>query len=162
MSDSLQTSKSPSDPIASSGGVHETPQKALAKVGSEFEYWSGKLTDTSLQMCYALIGANWVVFGSVGHILENNYSKLSLLSVLVTLGSNVIGSWFLSESLKSRFEWAESHPEDWEKQFELAAGKRDPFPFTNQHEWVGLIVRQVKGLFPLVGGMLLIAGAILK
>lgn len=143
-------------------GVHESPQKALAKVGTEFEYWSGKLTDTSLQMCYALIGANWVVFGGVGQILRNNCAKLSLLMVMLTLAINVIGSWFLSESIRKRFEWAESHDAEWRAKFEEAKGKRDSFPFLPRHERVGLIVRQIKGLFPLIGGAFLIVGAVLK
>ena len=143
-------------------GVHETPQKAIEKVGSEFEYWSGKLTETSLQMCYALIGANWVVYGSVGQILQSQWAKLSLLMVILTLAINVIGAWYLSESLRRRFEWAEGHSPEWEKEFQGAVGKRDPFPFTDAHETAGFWLRQVKGFLPLVGGVFLVVGAILK
>ena len=53
----------------------ETLYEALKKVTSEFEYWSGKLTETSMQMCYALIGANWVVFGWLNGILNNVWAK---------------------------------------------------------------------------------------
>src|SRR5207247_6737303 len=69
--------------------VHETPQKALEEVGNQFNHWSGKLTENSLQMCYALIGANWVVYGSVGQILQSQWAKLSLLMVILTLAINV-------------------------------------------------------------------------
>lgn len=162
MDEEFNTEKRALEVAAKRSGVHESPQKAMAKVGSEFEYWSGKLTDTSLQMCYALIGANWVVFGSVGQILRDNYAKLSLLMVILTLASNVIGSWYLSESLRRRFEWAESHEAEWKKEFDEAVGKRDPFPFLERHERAGLLVRQIKGLFPLIGGMFLLIGAILK
>jgi len=143
-------------------GVHETPQKALEKVGSEFEYWSGKLTENSLQMCYALIGANWVVYGSVGTILQSEWAKLSLLMVILTLAINVIGAWYLSESLRKRFEWAESHGPQWENEFQEAVGTRTAFPFTDAHERAGFWLRQAKGLLPLVAGVLLIIGAVLK
>jgi hypothetical protein len=61
--------------------LYATPEEALKKVSSEFEYWTGRLTETSLQMCYALIAANWLVFGSVRGILGNLCATLSLLMV---------------------------------------------------------------------------------
>jgi hypothetical protein len=143
-------------------GVHETPQKALEAVGSEFNYWSGKLTDSSLQMCYALIGANWVVYGSIGLILQSPWAKLSLLMVILTLAINVIGAWYLSESIRKRFEWAEGHGPQWETDFNAAAGARTAFPFTDAHEKAGFWLRQVKGLLPLVSGAFLIIGAVIK
>jgi hypothetical protein len=143
-------------------GVHETPQKALEAVGSEFNHWSGKLTENSLQMCYALIGANWVVYGSVGNILQSEWAKLSLLMVILTLAINVIGSWYFSESLRRRFEWAESHSTQWEKEFQDAVGARTAFPFIEAHEKIGFWLRQVKGLLPLVSGAFLIVGAVIK
>ena len=143
-------------------GVHESPRKALEKVGFYFEGWTTKLTETSVQMCYALIGANWVVFGSVGNILQSNYAKFSLLFVMLTLGINVIGAWFMSESLRKRFEWAEGHDVEWNAEFNAAKGKRVPFPFTAVQESLPLWLRQVKGSFPLISAMLLIIGAIVK
>jgi hypothetical protein len=143
-------------------GVHETPQKALEAVGSEFNHWSGKLTENSLQMCYALIGANWVVYGSVGQILQSQWAKLSLLMVILTLAINVIGAWYMSESLRLRFEWAESHSPEWEKQWRDAAGVHTAFPFIAAHEKAGFWLRQVKGSLPLVSGLFLIIGAVIK
>lgn len=148
--------------LPSNGGVHESPRKALEKVGSEFEYWSGKLTETSLQMCYALIGANWVVFGSVGKILQNNWAKMSLLMVMLTLACNIVASWSLTESLRKRFEWAEGHSREWDRDFENAKGVRTPFPFTGFRENMGFCVRQIKGLFPLIAAILLVIGAIIS
>ncbi len=143
-------------------GFYDSPRKALEEVGGYYKGWSAKLTEASLQMCYALIGANWVVFGTVGHILESNFAKLSLLMVMLTLGINVIGAWILSESMRMRFDWAEGHCTEWQQQFDNAAGQRDPFPFTRFHESVGFWMRQIKAIFPLIGAILLIVGAIQK
>jgi hypothetical protein len=79
-------------------GLYAASEEALQKVSGEFEYWTGKLTETSLQMCYALIGANWVVFGSVNGILHSGWAKWSLVMVLLALASNVVGAWILSEN----------------------------------------------------------------
>src|SRR5215467_8181366 len=158
MGDALNPEPATASSELSKKGVHETPQKALDAVGSEFNYWTGKLTEHSLQMCYALIGANWVVYGSVGQILRSQWAKMSLLIVILTLAINVIGAWYLSESLRKRFEWAESHTPAWEKEFQAAVGARVAFPFTDAHEKAGFWLRQVKGLFPLISGAFLIIG----
>lgn len=81
-------------------GIHESPRKALEKVGFYYEGWSTNLTESSTQMCYGLIGANWVVFGSVGGILNSIWAKWSLFAVILTLGCNVIGAWYMTESLR--------------------------------------------------------------
>jgi hypothetical protein len=141
-------------------GVHESPRKALEKVSFYFEGRTKKLTETSVQMCYALIGANWVVFGSVGKILQSNYAKASLLFVMLTLGINVIGAWFMSESLRRRFEWAEGHDSEWNAEFNAAKGKRVAFPFSEMQESLPFWLRQVKGSFALISAVLLIIGAV--
>ena len=143
-------------------GFYKTPAEASQRVGNEFDYWSGKLTDSSLQMCYALIGANWVIFGSVGNILKSGCAKWSLLMVLLTLGANVVGSWWASEEHRSIFEFAEGHDKEWKEQFEDAKGKRTAWPFTKRMEQVGFWLRQIKGSFPLISGVLLLIGAIIK
>ena len=147
-------------PDPAEAGVHESPRKALEKVGFYFEGWTTKLTETSVQMCYALIGANWVVFGSVGNILRSNYAKASLLFVMLTLGINVVGAWFMSESLRRRFEWAEGHDNEWTAEFNKAKGKRVAFPFTRAQERLPFWLRQVKASLPLSSAILLIIGAV--
>jgi len=155
-------SKEPASLELAKSGVHETSRKALERVGSEFDHWSGKLTETSLQMCYALIGANWVVFGSVGGILNSGWAKLSLLMVMLTLSSNLIGSWWASEAHRKQFEYAEENPTRWESEFEEAKGKRTAWPFSDNMESVGRGMRRIKVSFPLIGGLLLVIGAVCK
>jgi hypothetical protein len=143
-------------------GVLDTPRKTYERIGAEFDHWTGKLTDTSLQMCYALIGANWVVFGSVNNILKSNWAKFSLLMVMLTLMSNVLASWWASEQHRKRLEYAEADPLRWTTEFNNAVGKRTPWPFTKTMERVGYWTRQIKGAFPIIGAILLMIGAIVK
>ena len=49
-------------------GVYDSAEDALKELFGAFNYWSSQVTATSVQMCYAVIGANWVVFTSVGNI----------------------------------------------------------------------------------------------
>jgi hypothetical protein len=144
------------------GGLYATPEEALKKLSSEFEYWSGKLTETSLQMCYALIGANWVVFGSVNGILNSRWAKSSLVMVLLALGTNVVGAWMLSESIRKRIAYGEGAPSKWATEFEMYRGKDVSWPFTDGIQNTGKYMRWIKAGFTLVSGVLLIIGAIIK
>jgi len=143
-------------------GLYKSPQEALQKVSSEFEYWTGKLTETSLQMCYALIGANWVVFGSVNGILHSFYAKSSIILVMLALASNVIGAWILSGMLRKRIGYGEGHTEEWTQEFNAASGKDVPWPFTDAIQDTGKWMRAIKATFTLASGLTLIIGAIMK
>jgi len=143
-------------------GLYATPDEALKKVSSEYEYWSGKLTETSLQMCYAIIGANWAVFGTVTGISHNIWSKLSLGMVMVALGSNVVAALRLSESLKKQMDYGEGNAEMWAYEFERSKGKNVAWPFTDAIQDTGKNMRWVKGGFAIAGAVFFLIGAALK
>jgi len=62
-------------------GLYKTPADAQKAVSGAYDYWRGNLTTSSLQMNYALIGANWIIFGSVNGILGSLWAKWSMLLV---------------------------------------------------------------------------------
>ena len=142
--------------------LYSSAAEALRKVTSEFEYWSGKLTETSLQMCYALIAANWVVFGSLNGILNSVWAKWSLLMVLFALAANIVGAWLLSERLRKRVEYGEADNARWEKEFDTFSTTSSSWPFTDTIQDTGRWMRIIKAVFTLLAGAFLIAGAILK
>ena len=113
-------------------------------------------------MCYALIGANWVIFGSVNGILRSPYAKWSLVLVLLALGSNVIGAWLLSESLRKQIAHGEGDSAAWVTEYQDAAGKDVPWPFTDFIQNTGKYMRWIKAAFTLASGACLIFGAIVK
>jgi hypothetical protein len=153
---------SPSPPANPVPGLYKTPEDALGKVSSEFEYWTGELTETSLQMCYAIIGADWVIFGSVNGILRSPWAKASIVLVMLALGANVIGAWVLSGMLRERISYGEGHSQEWAEQFRQAAGKDVAWPFTDAIQNTGQWMRWIKATFTLASGVCLIVGAILK
>jgi hypothetical protein len=152
----------PTGPQNQTPGLFSSSSEALKKVCSEYEYWSGKLTETSLQMCYALIGANWVVFGSLNGILGNLWAKWSLLMVILALATNILGAWILSESLRKQVEYGEADKVRWESEFDRFSAISCPWPFTDSIEKTGRWMRIMKATFTLVAGTLLMAGALLK
>jgi hypothetical protein len=143
-------------------GLYAGPSEALEAVIADFQYWTGRLTETSAQMSYAVIGANWIVFGSVNAILGSIWSKLSLLAVLLGLATGVVGTWLLCEAHRRRGVYGDSDPARWATEFHKFANKRSPWPFTAFIEWTASWTRNLKAAFALLGGVFLVIGAILK
>ncbi|SPE27193.1 membrane hypothetical protein [Acidobacteriia bacterium SbA2] len=132
---------------------YESPAEGYKKVQTEYEYWTGKLTDTSMQLSYALIAANWAVFGSANSVLHNRYSKWSIALVLFALGVNLFGSWLLGELHRARAVGAETRSSEWNLEWERYKGQTNPrWPFTRSIIAVGRTMRYIKVWFPLIGG----------
>jgi hypothetical protein len=67
----------PVEALQRTEALYETPAAGARALVDAYQYWTGKLTDTSLQMSYAVIAANWAAFGSIDLILKNWWSKAS-------------------------------------------------------------------------------------
>ena len=152
-------------PVQPPASVAVTPTAAAAPVGYQssaegykkvtdaYEYWTGKLTDTSMQLSYGVIAANWTVFGSANQVLHNRYSKWSLALVLFSLGVNLFGSWLLGELNHARAVGAEKRSSEWNVEWERYKNQTNPlWPFTRSIKAIALIMRQIKVWFPLIGG----------
>ncbi len=155
----------PADPTPPETGLYASAGEAIKKVASEFEYWSGRLTDTSLQLGYAVIAADWVIFASgtagVNGILANPWAKWSVLFVILALASNIVAAWVMSESHRKRVEYAESNTRRWEIEFAQNARIRSAWPFTDFTERFGRYMRILKASLTLAAGALLVIGAML-
>ena len=141
---------------------YKTPAQALKEVRDAYHYWSGKITDSSYTLAVAVIGANWAVFGSVDAILHNIWSQLSIATVILALGINVLGMRKLSEEHKRRMDWGEKNRTKWIKQFkeikeinETEATKdQQAWPFTRAIINWGRFFRECRVWLPIVGGIL--------
>src|ERR1700744_442946 len=111
-------------------GLYADPSEALKAVIANYEYWTGRLTETSAQMSYAVIAANWIIFGSVNVILKSTCSKLSLLFVLLSLATSVVGTWLLCEGHRRQGVYGDCDPVRWENEFRKFANTKHPWPFT--------------------------------
>lgn len=143
-------------------GLYADPSEALKAVIADYEYWTGRLTETSAQMSYAVIAANWIIFGSVNVILKSICSKLSLLFVLLSLATSVIGTWLLCEGHRRQGNYGDCNSERWEVEFKKFANTKNPWPFTPFIECTAAWTRNLKAAFVLLGGILLVIGAITK
>ena len=132
--------------------LYESPNKALEAVREDYLYWSGRLTETSVQLSYAVIAANWAVFGSVDGVMKSFWSKLSVILVIIGLGVSLAGAKWMSELHRKRIDYA-AVAARWEAEFRHNTGKRSAWPFTNKIEGVGRIFRWAKTWLPLAAGL---------
>ncbi|MBP6876226.1 MAG: hypothetical protein KBD56_09160 [Candidatus Eisenbacteria bacterium] len=153
------TQATPSRPATS---LYAQPADGLRAVRDDYHYWTGKLTETSWQFCFALIGANWAVFGSVRGILDNFFSKSSLFLVVLSLLVGLLGAKVMSECHRTRADYAAADPKRWQEECNASFGRKsDPWPFTKAIENIGRIMREAKTWLPIAGGVLFLLGLLL-
>ena len=140
-------------------GVYDSAEDALKELFESFNYWSSQVTATSVQMCYALIGANWVIFTSVGKILQNAWAIASLTTVMLALALNMVSSLGFAEWMRRRFDRADKNRSAWEVEYEREKNKHSVWPYSESVERASIVFRYAKVLLPLASGLLLIIGA---
>ena len=72
---STQTPGTHAPSPARSATLYATPGDGLKAVRDDYLYWTGRLTDSSPQLSFAVIAANWAVFGSVQALLNSPWAK---------------------------------------------------------------------------------------
>ncbi len=133
--------------------LYTDAQDALKAVRDDYLYWTERLSDTSVKLSYAVLAANWAVFGTVDQIATNFWSRASVLLVVLSLSFSLVGAKLMSEKHLGRINYAESHQTEWQRDFDATAGKRDPYPFTAEIEKLGDALRFARTWLPLAAGV---------
>lgn len=132
---------------------YESAGAALTSVGEWFDRWTISLTERATELSYALIAANWAVFGSVDKIINSPWSKLSLISVVVLQAANLVLTRVIAGALRSQYAHAEADPSRWQEEFERAKTGCSAWPSTNQIDGSAALLRELKTWLPLAGGV---------
>lgn len=140
------------------GGIRRfnNPEAAIAQLNTDFNEWSTILTQNSVNASYAIIAANWAVHGSSGNIMGNNAAKWSIGIVLLFLGANLLGSFIMTKLHYYQFLYAEQYPMKWESEWKNSKSLRH-WPYTQGIENLGLSIRWLKALAPIVSCLFFIA-----
>ncbi len=115
---------------------------------------SSALTKHSIEVAFAVIAANWAVYGGTREIITNLWARWSVVIALLFLGYNLVATRLMAQRNWDQIELAESDHEAWEKGFEQTAGTNDPWPYTKKIESLGHTMRAVKAFAPVVGAAL--------
>jgi len=72
---------------------------------------------------------------------------------MLSFGVSVLGAKWMSELHRRQIDHAEEDLRRWEKEFEAALDRRNPWPFTREIEYVGRCMRELKMLLTLGSGV---------
>ena len=136
--------------------------EALSTLGADYTYWSQRLTDSSWQMCLAVIAGNWAYYGSIEAIMNSWWALASLAVIFLSLSIALLFSFIMSEVHRSAFYQAEADWGAWQQRFGNYCNSkhsRDPFPATRVIDRIGFFTRIAKTFLPLIAGFKLIVGA---
>jgi hypothetical protein len=147
-------------PVAKGG--YASASEALKSLGASFNTWTTSLTATSIQMCYAVVGADWIVFSPLANLRKNHWAIASLCCVLAAITVNLITAYMMSEWHRLRYGYAESDWGRWQREYEVNSGIKSSWPASCGMEVVAAVTRFLKFGLPLAGGILLAIGAARK
>jgi hypothetical protein len=116
------------------------------------------LSDRSVELSYAIIGANWVVFGSAGSLLSSSYAKVSIGFTVIFLGLNLALTRLVAELLRRQYAYAEGNPARWRNEFETNRGKDCSWPSTDTIDGISRALREARTWLPLIAGGALLLG----
>ncbi len=141
------------DPInTDTRSLYQTPVDATKAIQERFLYWTGKLTDTSLQLCFAVIAANWAVFRTTDDILKNCWSRASIVLVIFGMGCNLVSTFLIGNSLSERIDYAEANLPRWQNEYSQNVGKPTPWPYSEKSVMLSRIARHIRLWVPIFGG----------
>ena len=149
-------------PPPRTGALFKDSTEALKALREEYNYWTTRLTDTSLQLSLALIAANWAVFGSADAILASVWSQVSLGLVVLALVSTVLGAKWMGELHRRQIEYAGEDCQRWDQEAAKAMNKKGPWPFTRGIEVLGRTMREIKVWVPVLAAIAFLTALLAK
>jgi len=146
-----------SEQIASSRRFADAGE-AVKELYDGFNDWSATVSSYGIQMAYAVIAANWAVYGGAQAILENPWAKFSVAIVISFLGLNLFCTWLMTMCYAQRCSYADKDKTRWSKEFENEYTSSSAWPYTKFIEKLGDFIRLLKVWAPIVGGIVFILG----
>lgn len=134
-------------------GAYSSPAEATKKIGGWYSSWSKTLSDRSIQFSYALIAANWIVFGTTKHVLDNTFSLVSIGVAILSLGLDLFVSYVITTLLRRRFYYAEEFPKRWKDEFVESQGTACCWPSTRAIDGLASFLRFSRVALPIVAGL---------
>ncbi len=127
--------------------------EASEEVYESYNEVTGLFGKYAVEICYALIGANWAVHGTSHGILDNEYAKWSVAAALIFLGMNLILAGAHAFCLGTIVDDS-TDEESWKEAFQAAEKE---WPYTKNIEDIGLARTILRFVCPLIGTILFIA-----
>lgn len=124
-----------------------------------YNAWTSGLAKHALQVTFALIGANWALYGTQAGILSNGWATASLF---IAVGYLVLQLGLMLTMAIWHFcqhEYAEANRSRWEEEFNAAADTKSDWPYTKSIIRLGKFTPWLNLCAPALSGVLLFGSA---
>ena len=136
----------------------ENAGDAAKELFDGFNDWSAAVNVYGVQTAYAVIAANWAVYGNAQTILNNPWAKVSIAIVVGFLGINLLCIGLMTRLYSRRRCYADKDKERWKVEFEKEVETSSPWPYTGFIEVLGSFIRIFNMWAPVMGGAIFIIG----
>ena len=153
----INVDSSQSDPTVKSRRFSKAGD-AAAELITGFNDWSANISLYGMHMAYAVIAANWAVYGNAQAILSNPWAKYSVAIVIFFLGLNLFCTWLMTNLYANQCDYANDDKIRWKKEFNNENITSSAWPYTKYIENLGDFIRIIKVWVPIVGGVVFILG----
>ncbi len=126
-----------------------------------YNAWTSGLAKHALQVGFALIGANWALYGTQAGILSNGWATSSLFVAIGYLVLQLVLMQLMCILHKRRHDYAEHDRDRWANEYDAAANKKSDWPFTKGIIRLGKLMTWLNVCVPVLSGALLFASVFL-
>ena len=131
---------------------------AVKELFEGFNEWSVTVSSYGIHMAYAVIAANWAVYGNAQAIIGNLWAKSSIAIVISFLGLNLFCTWLMTSLYAKRCAYADEDKTRWSSEFEREKTSSSAWPYTKFIDRLGKFMRLLKVWAPIIGGIVFIIG----
>jgi hypothetical protein len=136
----------------------ENAGDATKELFEGFNDWSGAVSTYGIQTAYAVIAANWAVYGNAQTILNNPWAKASMAIIIGFLGVNLLCIGLMTWLYGKRCTYANENNKRWQEEYERENRRSSSWPYTTFIERLGDFMRLLKVWAPVIGGVIFIIG----
>lgn len=131
---------------------------AIKELFEGFNDWSANVSTHGMHTAYAVIAANWAVYGDAQAIIGNLWAKFSIAIIISFLGLNLFCTWLMTLCYTEQYDYADEDRERWSSEFEREKIVPSSWPYTKFIEQLGEFMRLLKVWAPIIGGIFFILG----
>ena len=110
---------------------------AVKELFEGFNDWSATVSAHGMYTAYAIIAANWAVYGDAQAIIGNLWAKSSIAIIISFLGLNLFCTWLMTKCYAKRCEYADENKARWSSEFEREKISPSAWPYTKFIERLG-------------------------
>lgn len=130
--------------------------EATSELHDHFGSWTAGLGKYGLQVTFAVMAANWALYGSNAALLQNPWAKWSMVTAVAYLTLLLLSMGYMVWQSWARRQYADTDKARWAREFKATADRPSAWPYSASMEHLGNVMAALHVLGPLLSGTLLL------